>query len=141
MKVELAQGSSDINACMELRRTVFVREQGISEEEEFDTEENNCTYVIAKEGDMPVGTARYQLTLDTAKIQRVCVPIEFRGKQIGATIIAFIIDQVRADAQVQYIRLSAQTHAVEFYEKHGFKSFGPVYPDANIPHIDMELTI
>ena len=131
----------DIAACLTLRETVFIVEQGVAADLERDGEDATCIHVIAVEGYQPVGAARYQYPADYAKLQRVCVPAEARGRGIGAGLIRFMLDEVRRDGKVARVRLGAQTHALEFYEKLGFVAFGPEYLDAGIPHRDMEILL
>lgn len=122
---------------MQLRRVVFIDEQGVPEAEEIDGEDDSCTHVLASEGKVPVGAARLRLAGNYAKIQRVCISKSHRGMNIGAEIIRFMIKHVPEKTDVRTIRLGAQTHATEFYRKLGFEETGTEYLDAGIPHVDM----
>ncbi len=139
--IRIAEQRDDIAACMKIRWAVFVEEQGVSEDEEADGEDNECLHVLAEIGDTPVGAARFRLVDGYAKIQRVCVPKEERGKDIGAKIIQFIMKHVGSSTDAKFVRLGAQVHALNFYRKLGFREEGHQYLDAGILHMDMALRL
>ena len=139
--ISIATAKDEIEACMRLRRAVFIDEQGVSEAEEFDGQDDGCTHVLAKIHGIPVGSARFRVLDGYAKIQRVCVSPEKRGQGIGAAVIGFVIERVAAGKSAKTVRLSAQSHALDFYRKMGFRAFGDEYLDAGIPHKDMELPL
>jgi ElaA protein len=145
LDIAIATDPRDIGICMALRRTVFIDEQGVAEHEEVDGADDTCTHVLARFGDLPAGAARYRYLMDKGahytKVQRVCVPEGLRGHGVGAAIIGFIIGQVRSDRRARLVRLGAQTHALDFYRKLGFREYGEEYDDAGIPHKDMELKL
>ena len=127
--------TEDLDACLGLRRTVFIEEQGVSEADEIDDLDAEALHLLAKQADRPVGTARVVFADGIAKIGRVCVLPEARGTGLGAALIRAALEASRGKAQ--QARLGAQTHALGFYERLGFTAFGPVYDDAGIPHRDM----
>lgn len=145
LDIALATDPRDIGTCMALRRAVFVDEQGVAEHEEADGEDDDCTHVLARLGSVPAGAARYRYLQDGgkhyAKIQRVCVPEGLRGHGVGVAVIGFIVKQVREEKRTRIIRLGAQTHALAFYRKLGFREYGEEYDDAGIPHKDMQLNL
>lgn len=137
MKVEL---TTDLDACLALRRAVFINEQGVSEEEEIDGLDDEALHVLGWLDGTPVATARMFLTDRTGKIGRVCVLAQARGTGAGAAIMEGAIKALRERGAAK-IKLSSQTYAIPFYEKLGFVAFGPEYPDAGIPHRDMVLEL
>ncbi len=130
--------TDDLATCLELRRVVFMEEQGVSEADERDGRDAEALHVLATRDGQPLGCARILLDGSAAKIGRVCVLKEGRGTGLGAEIIKACLDVARAQPGVEKAKLGAQTHALSFYEKLGFTAFGPVYNDAGIPHRDME---
>lgn len=134
MKIER---TTDIAACLALRRAVFIEEQGVSEDRELDDKDGHAIHLLATDGDRPVGSARILLDGDTGKIGRVCVLPPARGTGLGAALIRAALDVLRDQPGVARATLGAQTHALGFYEKLGFTAHGPVYDDAGIPHRDM----
>jgi len=138
MAVQIAL-TDDIDACLALRRIVFIEEQNVPEADELDGLDAAALHVLATDG-APVGCARILLKDDTAKIGRVCVLQSHRGTGLGAAIIRACLDVARQQGASRAV-LGAQTHALGFYERLGFVAFGPVYDDAGIPHQDMELAL
>lgn len=128
--------TGDIALCLALRRTVFIEEQNVSEADELDELDEVSTHLIALETDIPIGTARVTISGGEAKIGRVCVLREARGRGIGAQLIKACLEVARAES-AGHAKLGAQTHAIAFYEALGFAAIGPVYDDAGIPHQDM----
>lgn len=128
-----------------IRRTVFVEEQQVPEEEEWDGLDPSCTHFLAwlpttpesTEPPIPVGTARL---LPDGHIGRVAVLASARGKGVGVALMNAAIDAARQQ-QHQRVVLSAQLHALAFYEQLGFVAYGDVFMDAGIPHREMVLTL
>ena len=104
-------------------------------EYEIDHDDDEALHFLALHEKRPVGTARVVLKDEgqIAKIGRMAVVCEMRGKGFGAAIM----QAIEADPDVQRTNrlvLEAQTHAIPFYEKLGYVAAGDVYLDCNIPH-------
>lgn len=136
-----AINAQDRQACLDLRMAVFVAEQGISPEDEIDDLDDGATHFLAFDGGTAVGTARILWKGDTAKIGRICVLSAARGTGIGAQLMRHALDVARSRPGIARAELGAQCHAIGFYEKLGFRPFGPIYDDAGIDHRDMELSL
>ncbi len=131
----------EFEACLALRHSVFVQEQGVPIEEEQDALDATATHLMARDGDTPVGTARIVFQNDTAKVGRVCVLERARGTGLGADLIRATVDIARETPGISRVKLGAQIQALGFYEKLGFQAFGPTYDDAGIDHRDMVLEL
>ena len=139
--IQVVVGEEDIASCLKLRRTVFIEEQNVPENEEVDGDDSRCTHILARANGKPIGAARFQYIDDKAKIQRVCVLPEARGTGLGAAIIKKILEVVKSDGRVGVAILGSQSHAVSFYEKLGFEAYGDEYLDAGILHRDMKIKL
>ena len=128
---------ADYAPCIALRRAVFMGEQGISEAEEMDDLDDSAVHLLATIDKRPVGTARILIAGNTGKIGRICVLADQRGTGLGAKLVIAAIDYLRTIPTITSVKLSAQDHALGFYEKLGFVAQGPFYDDAGIPHKDM----
>ena len=128
-------------SCLDLRRTVFIEEQNVPENEEVDGDDPDCDHILLTVSDIPVGAARLKYYNDFIKVQRVCVLKNYRGQGIGSKIINFIIRHVEKNDIRSSVRLGSQIHALEFYKRLGFIEFGEEYLDAGILHKDMEFQI
>jgi predicted GNAT family N-acyltransferase len=130
----------DIATCRQLRRVVFIEEQGVPEADELDDKDDAAIHLLATENGTPVGSARLLIMGDTGKIGRVCVLKSHRGTGLGAALIRAAITELRSNGLAR-AKLGSQTHAIGFYARLGFTPTGPEYIDAGIPHRDMILPL
>ena len=114
----------------QVRREVFIVEQKVPEEEEWDDDDQVCIHVLATRNREPVGTGRIS---PAGKIGRIAVLSEFRGRGIGDRILQMLIEQAYHRGLIE-VTLHAQVQAVPFYEKRGFHLQGGVFDEAGIPH-------
>lgn len=125
--------------CAAVRKAVFVEEQGYTLEEEFDAYDEACPHVVLFEADEPIATGRLVMLPDgTAKLGRIAVLKAYRGRHLGAQIVKALLKRAESlGAKRAYV--SAQSYAVPFYNKFGFREYGGEYLDGRIPHRDMEM--
>ena len=127
-----------------VRTKVFVEEQNVSIEEEIDEydslERDDVRHVVAMYKGKAVGASRYIMDGDSVKVGRVAVLKEFRGKSVGSKMMRYIERQAE-NTGYKYLKLGAQLQAIPFYEKSGYKSYGPVFDDAGIDHKMMKKEI
>lgn len=127
----------DYPLSREIREEVFVREQKYPIELEFDEADENCWHLVLTDNEKAVATARLlKLSEGVFKPGRIAVLKEYRGKNIGAELLTLIIEKAK-EMGAKELHIGAQTYAVGFYEKFGFKTTGEEYMDEHIPHIDM----
>lgn len=117
----------------EIRRTVFIDEQDVPEDLEWDDEDQSAIHILAYMDDKPVATARL---LKSGRIGRMAVLKQYRQQGIGTAILEYLLD-LALEQQCDKISLSSQVHAKQFYERMGFKVTSEIYQDAGIPHLDM----
>jgi ElaA protein len=141
LDIRFTQNNKDMLSCLDLRRTVFIEEQNVPENEEVDGDDPDCDHILLTVTDIPVGAARLKYYNDFIKVQRVCVLKNYRGQSIGSKIINFIIRHVEKNDIRSSVRLGSQIHALEFYKRLGFIEFGEEYLDAGILHKDMVFQI
>ncbi|MEI6099087.1 MAG: GNAT family N-acetyltransferase [Alphaproteobacteria bacterium] len=133
--------TQDIATCLQLRRVVFIEEQGVTEADEVDGLDEGARHLLALWDGRPIGTARLMVAGDTGKIGRVCVLPQQRGRGVGAALIRAGVTAIRAVPGVLVVTLGAQVHALGFYQGLGFVAVGEDYQDAGIAHRDMVLTL
>ncbi|MEO0359107.1 MAG: GNAT family N-acetyltransferase [Pseudomonadota bacterium] len=132
--------TDDIETCLALRRVVFIEEQGVSVEEEVDGKDPEAHHILATLDGSAIGTARVQSFGTTAKIGRVCVLSEHRGKGFGVALIEASQDIAQTFGATRVI-LGAQESAIGFYEQLGYRAYGDRFDDADIPHQMMEIGV
>jgi ElaA protein len=133
--------TEDLTECHALRVEVFVVEQGVSQEEEFDDLDGVSEHFIARDEGVPVGTARVFELGHVGKIGRVCVAKSHRGTGLGAAIIEVCLDELKSRAGITEVKIGAQNYAMDFYARFGFEVVGEEYMDGGIPHHDMVLVL
>ncbi len=123
-----------------LRIEIFVKEQGVPEENEFDEYDMQVPHLVIFSDDEAVATGRIiPYGEDTVKIGRIAVKKDKRGLRLGEKIVLELLRKSKEDG-AKTVCVGAQTHAVGFYEKCGFSLVGtPEYMEENIPHYDMIL--
>jgi len=105
---KLVTGDVELQEAFEVRRQVFVREQGISEDLVFDGHDREALHMVVKDGERVIGSARVQFLADNqAKLERMAVLKHYRRKGIGKEILLFL-DAVWKDKQVQQVIIHAQ---------------------------------
>ncbi|MFJ9623599.1 GNAT family N-acetyltransferase [Streptomyces sp. NPDC101181] len=139
-----ALAESDLAACFQVRKNVFVGEQNVPEEIEYDAYDATAVHVIAVAADgTALGTGRLLHGADAAgktggdrtvgSLGRLAVTREARGLGVGAALVRAIEDEALA-LGLAAVDLHAQTQALGFYERLGYLAYGPEFPDAGIPH-------
>jgi predicted GNAT family N-acyltransferase len=123
------------NQAFRLRREVFIVEQKVPEDEEFDADDLTATHVVAIADGEVCGTLRVIHDPEHVKIGRVVVAIPARGRGVASAMMAHAISLQPANARFY---LTAQTDKTSLYEKFGFAAFGDIFDDGGMPHIAMK---
>ena len=117
-----------------IRESVFIQEQNVPVELEWDGLDKESTHFLAiLEGNIPIGTARL---LPDGHIGRMAVLREYRNMGIGSSILSAMLEYAKR-YQIGDLFLLAQTQAISFYEQYGFSAIGEIFMDAGIPHKKM----
>ena len=121
-----------------VRTAVFVKEQGIPMEMEWDEADNTAVHAVAYNG-LGQGIATGRLVTQTAgvgKIGRMAVHHALRGSGVGGEILSSLmgVARQRGDREVM---LYAQRSAEGFYQRLGFAPRGEPFEEVGIPHIEM----
>ncbi len=133
IRVRLADWHKDNADIRRIREAVFIAEQCVPPELEWDADDDSAVHFLAMEGDYAIGTARL---LGDGQIGRVSVLKDWRGLKVGDALMqAVIVEAQNRDLKQQM--LSAQVQATPFYERLGFKVVSEEFLEAGIPHVDM----
>ncbi|MFC6339812.1 GNAT family N-acetyltransferase [Pseudomonas sp. CCM 7891] len=131
--VRVADWLKDNAEIRRIREAVFIAEQSVPPELEWDADDDGAVHFLALEGDFPIGTARL---LPSGEIGRVSVLKDWRGLKVGDALMDAVIDEAEKSGQTKQ-SLSAQVHAAPFYERLGFKIVSDEFLEVGIPHVDM----
>ena len=130
--LRITSWQEDETCIRAVRQAVFIDEQGISADDEWDAADENSSHVLvlSKKRDA-VGTGRLG---PNGKIARVAVVAEYRGQGVGSAILKRLIHEAMDRGQDR-VYLHAQTQALNFYKKMGFISDERAFMEAGIPHV------
>ncbi len=137
-RVLLTDWAHDQARLSQVRRTVFIDEQHVPENLEWDADDIGALHALALDDqDRPIGCARL---LPDGHIGRMAVLPLWRGQGVGRALLDTVMRAAAARGHTT-MRLSAQTHAADFYARAGFVALGDVYEEAGIPHVAMQKTL
>jgi predicted GNAT family N-acyltransferase len=132
--VRLASWRNDSTVLKPVREAVFILEQGISVELEWDGLDAECIHVLAADARLrPIGTARL---LPDGTIGRMAVLKEWRRQGVGSALMERLLGEAR-DRQIREVTLNAQVYVTGFYRKFGFQAMGEEFMEAGIRHMRM----
>ena len=136
--VRAADWNLDESAIAQVRCAVFIDEQGVPEALEWEAIDAQCAWFVALSmSQSVVGIVRLTAA---GRIGRMAVLPAWRRRGVGRRLLAAAVQRAR-EFGLSAVHLSAQTHAIGFYARHGFLVEGPEYLDAGIPHRSMSLQL
>jgi predicted GNAT family N-acyltransferase len=139
--VRVADGERERDDAFAVRRAVFVEEQGVDEDVEYDDHDATAVHVVAYDAGDPIGAGRLREVADrVGKIERVAVREPDRGRGVGRALMDALEARAGADG-LTTLKLHSQTHAAEFYRTLGYERRGPAFEEAGIPHVEMRKSI
>ena len=139
MLVRDADFTADFASIRRVRETVFIDEQRVPRELEFDDRDPLCLHVLAFDGATPVGTGRLDLAYG-GKVGRVAVVASHRRAGVGSAVMERL-HAIARERNHPRLWCNAQLTAVPFYERLGYVSSGPVFVEAGIDHLRMDYTL
>ena len=137
IEVRRATTENDLQAAFAIREKVFVQEQQVPREAEYDEYEPVAKHYLATLDGLPCGAARWRKTDAGVKLERFAVLLEFRNRSIGGEMLRLVLQDVQAAQPGQKIYLHAQLPAVNFYKRYGFVEEGAMFTECDIQHYKM----
>lgn len=134
VQVTWKEAENDLRA---IRTPVFIVEQLVAPDFEWDAVDQTAVHLLAKHANEPIACLRI---IDYQKIGRMAVLKQYRNIGIGNALLLKAIEICKKHGSYS-IYLSAQTHAIHFYQQAGFKMVSVEYCDVHIPHVDMQLEL
>jgi YbgC/YbaW family acyl-CoA thioester hydrolase len=121
-----------------VRTEVFVEEQGISREDEWDAADSSAVHAVAYNRiNMPLATGRLLVVAPgVGKIGRMASKRVLRGSQLGRQVLEALTAKAKQRGDKEVI-LHAQKSAAGFYAKSGFQERGEPFDEVGIAHIEM----
>ena len=138
MQITLERISSkdpQFELAKDIRNKVFIIEQQVSAEEEYDEFEDVATHYIAYCDNDPAGTCRYRKTEKGVKLERFAVLKKHRLKSVGSSLVQACLNAL---PDSDFIYLHSQVDAMPLYKKNGFEAYGDIFYECEIPHYAMK---
>ncbi|MEZ4827048.1 MAG: GNAT family N-acetyltransferase [Bacteroidia bacterium] len=134
--VSLADTDELYNHVFSIRTTVFVNEESVDAEDEYDGFDFLSNHYLAWYDGIPAGAARWRTIPATGKVrlERFAVLKPYRGKGVGAALLEKILADVPKSRE---IFVHAQLHNLGFYARFGFVEEGETFEEAGLPHRKM----
>lgn len=136
--------NDEIYEMAKVRYEVFVCEQEVTDENDFDDKDKLCKHTLVYYEDKLVGYCRILpagLAYEKASIGRVLVLKEYRKNYIAQEMMKKSIEFIKEFWSDEEIKISAQVYAKKLYEEVGFKVISDVYDEVGIPHVKMSLNL
>lgn len=133
----------DLSDVINIRRQVFVVEQGVPEEEEFDEYDDLSVHALVydnTDNNKPVATGRVYHDGNSYRVGRIAVLKNERGKYYGDFIVRLLVNKAFLSGAEEVV-ISAQTKVVPFYEKIGFETYDESFEESGINHILMKVKL
>jgi len=137
IRIEIVKWCDKEALIRPIREAVFIEEQHVPIELEWDGLDELCTQLLALDGDEAVGTAR--MTAE-GKVGRMAVLSDYRGGGVGKSLLSMAI-QIAKKADLPHVVLDAQVSAIPFYQSSGFEVVSQPFMDAGIEHRKMKLLL
>lgn len=140
MEVRKVTSDEDRQSAFQVRHVVFVREQNVDPEEEYDEFDLTAAHFIAYDASgEPCGTARWRTTQRGVKLERFAVLKSHRNQGVGAALLRAVIADVENELPrpLPLVYLHAQTTAIPFYQRYGFQKEGDEFEECLIKHFKM----
>lgn len=137
--VQSATADTDRDHVFRIRELVFVDEQHVPREEEYDEYDATAHHYLAWADGQPAGAARWRPTANGVKLERFAVLAPYRSHGVGGVLLRQVMADARAAHPDASLYLHAQLQAQLFYQRHGFVPEGALFYECEIPHYKMRL--
>ncbi len=140
VEVVLITQPEQMQEALRIREEVFVQEQHVPAEEEYDEYEETSRHFLALADRQPCGTARWRFTDKGIKLERFAVLKAFRGRQVGSALVQSVLNDIQATAGTEnkLLYMHAQLTAMPLYSKFGFHPVGELFEECDIQHYKMQ---
>ncbi|MFX3648921.1 MAG: GNAT family N-acetyltransferase [Paenibacillus sp.] len=128
-----------LDACFAIRTAIFVEEQGVPAEDEFDaydTLDADARHILLYLEGVPAASSRLRIVEQVAKLERICVMLDYRKHGLGRVLIDKL-EQMAVAEGLEKAKLHAQVQASGFYERLGYAPASDVFMEDGIPHLLM----
>ncbi|NCU18430.1 GNAT family N-acetyltransferase [Pallidibacillus pasinlerensis] len=136
MEYKQITNEEELQQAFKIREEVFVKEQGVPLEDEFDEYDQlngNCEHILVYHEGEAVGTGRVRVVEGGGKLERICILKSYRKLGIGKVIVQGL-ENIAKEKGLEKVKLHGQTHAEGFYQKLGYETASDEFMEDGIPH-------
>lgn len=136
MTYKIVTEEQDLQKVFEIRKEIFVIEQEVAEEEEFDEFDSldaDCDHLLVYYDNKPVGVGRIRTVDGIGKLERICILKPYRKYGLGKTVVK-ALEEIALEKGLTRTKLHGQTHAEGFYHKLGYETASDEFMEDGIPH-------
>ncbi|MFB1050224.1 GNAT family N-acetyltransferase [Paraliobacillus sp. JSM ZJ581] len=139
MKITQVTSKEQLEKVYQLRKDVFVEEQDIPIEYEFDQHDNNpsTVHILLEVEGQALATGRLRFVNQQGKLERICVDSRFRKHGLGKEIVD-ALGKITRSKGIHTVYLHGQTQAEQFYQKLGYETKSAAFLEDGIPHYVMK---
>ena len=132
----VAEAPEEVSKVFVVRGIVFCGEQQLPYSVDRDEHDFSAVHVLGQVGDEPVAAGRIRFVDGCAKLERLAVRKEYRGRGFGHLLAEFMI-KTAEDKGFPTCKVHARVYFKDFYAKHGFQAEGEVFQEIGIDHLLM----
>ncbi len=140
LEIRLIKNKKELEEVFKVREVVFIKGQNCPRECEMDGLDDDAEHIIVKNRGKTIGCARVRFLENKAKLERIALLENYRGKGFGREIMNYLIKYCKG-RKVEEIFLHSQVYVKDFYKKFGFKPRGKVFLEVGIEHIEMYMKV
>lgn len=138
ISVEVADSDESYNHVFNIRTMVFVDEESVDQDDEYDGFDHLATHYLARINGIPAGTARWR-TLPTSKrvrLERFAVLKQKRRMGIGGSLLQRVLKDIPPTNEI-YVHVQPEFQG--FFAHFGFQQEGEPFEEVGMPHLKMVL--
>ncbi len=138
-EVQKVSTPEELKIAFQIRRQVFVVEQGVAENLELDEYDLEATHFLVHINGKHLATGRMRAKDPFLKFERIATLAEARGRGAGRALMNYMQEFALNNFKKLVPYMHAQNSAIPFYEKLGWLCVGKEFLEADIPHHKMIL--
>lgn len=138
--VRQIKNKKEYEAVISIRKKVFVQEQNVPVNMEFDSYDIKSKHIIVLFNDKPIGCARLRFYDNKIRLERIALLKKYRNKGFGKELLEYLIEYAKKK-KIKHVAIHAQSYLKNYYKRFGFKVSGKPFKEAGIPHVMMFLEL
>jgi predicted GNAT family N-acyltransferase len=136
LTVKVVENEEERLKAFVVRAIVYIHEQSCPYDEEFDLNDFTATQIVGLVNGEPVLTARIRYFGKLAKLERLAIRPEYRGKGYGHQLLQYMLWLCQSKGFNSFY-LHAQSRLEPFYNQYGFKRDGENFAFSDHEYIGM----